>query len=101
MIIVHAECPIASEQRAEVETRGAEFAAKNRSEEGCIAYQLSWKFGEPAILCLVENWESMAAYKAHVAQEHVAEWAAWIPGKSLGSLQSKRYNVEPVDPPGF
>ncbi|GGH43092.1 putative quinol monooxygenase [Microbacterium album] len=101
MIIVHAEMPINPAKKAEVESRGAEFAATCRAEEGAVDYQLSWKFGEPATLQLVEHWDTLEAYKTHTTQPHVHDWAAWIPGQAAGALEVGRYHVEPVEPQGF
>lgn len=93
MIIVHSELPVKPESRDEVDARGAEFAAKCRTEDNCTDYQLAWKFGEPNILRLVENWASYDAYKIHTEQPHVKEWAAWIPAHADGPLNGTRYHV--------
>lgn len=97
MIIVHSQMPIVPEAKAEVESRGAEFAATCRAEDGAVDYQLSWTFGETATLRLLEHWTSLEAYTTHTAQPHVAEWAAWIPGKAAGPLQGHRYDLEGVE----
>jgi quinol monooxygenase YgiN len=101
MIIVHADTEIDPKDVAEVEARGTEFAAKCRAEDGCTEYQLSWTFGAPTVLRLIENWVDMAAYKTHTSQPHVAEWAAWIGPMTTGPLTSHRFDVELVDPQAF
>lgn len=96
MIIVHGEMEIDSAKMARVEADGATFAARCREEDGCVDYQLAWKFGEPTTLRLLEVWATKAAYETHVGQPHVKEWSAWIPSAAAGPLSTRRHVVAPV-----
>lgn len=97
MIIVHAEMPVLLDSKAEVEKRGAQFAAACRSEDGCVSYRLSWEFGEDAMLILIEHWSTLESYRVHTEQPHVKKWAEWVPAHAAGPLRSERYDLEPVE----
>jgi len=45
----------------------------NKSDEGCIHYELFQDIKEPTILTIIEEWENKEALEQHMAAKHFLE----------------------------
>ncbi|MGL5541498.1 MAG: putative quinol monooxygenase [Erysipelotrichaceae bacterium] len=71
MIKVVAKSIVQADKVEEVIALYHELVALTRKEKGCIAYDLYQDTSNPAILTMIEAWESQADLDAHFKAEHV------------------------------
>ena len=58
-----------------------------RQEDGCISYSFSQDIQDPYRLHLAEAWRDMAAFKAHLALPHMANFRKKV--GTLGLIKSE------------
>ncbi len=70
MVKVVAQNTLAVEKVDEAINLYQELVAKTRQEDGCIKYELFQDVKDPAILTVIEEWESREALDLHRKTEH-------------------------------
>lgn len=64
-----------------------------RGEPGCVRYELLQNQADPTDFTFVEEWESDAAFKAHIATNHFKETAGRLPPLVAAEPDIRRYTV--------
>ena len=70
MVKVVAQNTLVPEKVDEAINLYQELVAKTRQENGCIKYELFQDVKDPAILTVIEEWESQEALDLHMKTEH-------------------------------
>jgi quinol monooxygenase YgiN len=65
----------------------------SRAESGCQAYTLSFDILDDHLLRIYEAFEDEAAWKAHRASAHVAEWEAAAALLGISDVELSRYEA--------
>ena len=66
------------------------------AEAGCISYRFSQELSNPVKMLVVEQWESVAALKAHFAMPHMADFGAAMAANPPLSVDAKMYDLGPA-----
>ena len=74
------------------------MVAATRREPGCVSYDFSADFDDPARFHVREVWADEAALDAHFATPHVADFMRAARAFGVKSMDIQRYYVERVAP---
>jgi quinol monooxygenase YgiN len=78
--------------------RSAEMAATSREEPGCLDYSCGFDVEDPAVVIIVEHWESEEALNAHMAAPHFQAFTKFIVGIVDGPVELTRHEVSKSRP---
>jgi quinol monooxygenase YgiN len=72
----------------------ARMIAASRAEAGCLDYRYAQDVIDPGLIHVTELWADQAAFDAHVASAHIAEWRATWPALGIGERDLVAYQVD-------
>ncbi len=98
MIVIAGTIPIDPTKHAEATEAVTDMMRDTLAEPGCHAYQFSFAAGDPATLCIFEEWESQEALDAHFAMPHMATFMARGASFIAGRADVAKYQVTSKGP---
>lgn len=97
MIIVTGKLQISPDARDALVDALGPLVAGTHAEDGCVRYDFAFDSQDPAVVHLVEVWESREALQAHFTTPHFAEFGKRLPEFVSGRAEIATYEGEPVD----
>ncbi|GGB62773.1 putative quinol monooxygenase [Blastomonas aquatica] len=76
MIVIAGHYRFPPEHLPAIEPAMATMIAASRAEPGCVHYAFSHDVIEPGLIRVSECWVDQAAFDAHAASAHMAQWRA-------------------------
>jgi quinol monooxygenase YgiN len=83
MIIITGSAQIRAEHFEDALHLGIEHSARSRAEPGCLAHNCHVDAENPLRIVFVEEWEDMAAVKAHFAVPESGEFVRMLTGMAV------------------
>ena len=76
----------------------ARMVAASRAEDGCLDYAYAEDVIDRGLIHVRELWRDQAAFAAHLATAHLADWRAEWPTLGIGGRDLTRYAVDEGSP---
>lgn len=76
MIVIAGHYRFPPEQLAAIQPAMARMIEASRAEPGCVHYAFAHDVIEPGMIRVSEAWVDQAAFDAHAASAHMAQWRA-------------------------
>jgi len=99
MIIITGSAIIRPEHVKEALNLGIEHSVRSRSEPGCIAHNCHVDAENPQRIVFVEEWDDMAAVKAHFAMLASGEFVRALGPMAVGTPVMRIYRAEEIPSP--
>jgi len=96
MLVIHATFPIEPTHRDRAVEQMRTLAERSRAEDGIVDYRVTTDIDDPTLFRFVEQYESEAAFEAHVETDHFRDFEAALPELLDGEPDVTRFDVENV-----
>lgn len=96
MILITGHVILTPEHRERMIALGAEHSARSREEPGCLAHNCHIDVENPDRLVFIEEWESVAAVRAHFAVPASRAFVAQMRGLSPAPPVIRIWSAEDV-----
>lgn len=94
MIVVHAKFPLDPANRDEALDMIKDLVEHSQNEDGMIDYQAAIDVSDPNVVRFFEQYEDVAAIKAHPQTEHFQQFEERLPDILAGDPEVIQFNVE-------
>lgn len=98
MLVVAAEIKLAAEDVAKYIELSKPMIAASRAEPGNHLYVFGQDILDSTIIRITEQWEDLAALKAHFTMPHTMEFLAAVDSLSLEKMEATSYEVSSYGP---
>jgi quinol monooxygenase YgiN len=93
MIVIYATLPLQAEYREDALAAIEDLVEDSQAEPGVIDYRATTDVSEPNTVRFVEQYESEAAFEAHLGTDHYREFAKSLPEWLAGEPTVVQFDV--------